>query len=88
MIKTFVILKLLFIYLKFGLAIHFHEIIPKKKKKMYLAKDCIKQVSGGVITLPKLLLQCFCFHFERPIRCQAKSKYARTHCDNTLPGIF
>ena len=49
---------------QFLLAIHFHEII---QDKMYLAKKFIKEVSGGMLKLTKLLLQCFPFHFQRAI---------------------
>ena len=55
-------------HIKFGLAIHFHTIF----KKMYLAKNFIKQVCDGVLKLSKLLLWCFSFHFQRAISWQEK----------------
>ena len=53
----------------FGPAIHFHTIISKA---MYIAKNFIKQVCGGVLRLLKLLLLCFPLHFQRAISWQGK----------------
>ena len=55
-------------HLKFGLAIHFHMIISKK---IYLAKNFMKQVCAGVLKLPNLPL-CFYLHFQRAISWQGK----------------
>ena len=55
-------------HLKFGLAIHFHMIISKK---IYLAKNFMKQVCAGVLKLPNLPL-CFSLHFQRAISWQGK----------------
>ena len=56
-------------HLKFGLAIHFHTIISKK---IYLAKNFMKQVCAGVLKLPNLPLWCFSLHFQRAISWQGK----------------
>ena len=56
-------------HLKFGLAIHFHMIISKK---IYLAKNFMKQVCAGVLKLPNLPLWCFSLHFQRAISWQGK----------------
>ena len=50
-------------HLKFGLVIHFYNIIPKK---IYLTKNTIKYV-------------CFSFYFQRAVSWQSKTKCARTY---------